>query len=1077
MGFANDKRARFALSAAVATATAAMTIGSGSIARADLYWDANDVTTGAGSATPTGTWGIDPFWSTDANGEVATAAWTPGETAVFSAGADATGAFAVTVDQTQTAAGIRFEEGDVTLTGGEIDLASPATVQVDAATARIDSILGGSAGLNKTGNGILTLGGVNTNSGLHTISAGTLRLGAAGVIADGAGVTVASGATFDLNNNNETIGALNGAGGIMLGSATLNVSGGGSFSGAIGGAGGFTKTGTANTLTLGGTNAYSGLTTISGGILSVSDTSNLGDGSGTNNIVFSGTAGTLKTTTGITTARNIALNVAGTINVDPSQTTTLNGVISGSSSLVKSGTGKLILTGTNTNTSSVQVTAGTLAITNASALGTTAGSTSVSNGATFELGEGLTVSEAFNTINGTGVGGVGAIRKTGNANSQISGTVTVASGANPSVISDGGTLTLAGTVFMGAAPGTSITYGGAGNITTTANAAAIGSGQGNKIFKTGSGTLNLNGNSSYDGGTVINGGTVVIDSDTTTVGNSARLGRYPAAFVANQVILDGGTLRQTIAGNAGNFVSPNRGIQIGGNGGTVDYASSGAGTVSIYSGIIGIVPGTVGDATLTKVGSLEFRYNGSATNDRSNTGYTKLVVQGGLFRLGDAIPFAGVNTELGFGAAPASPKADAIVLDGGAIGTSFGVTLNANRGVNVTNNGGILNLTAGSMTIPGVISGTGAIYVMGSGGATFGGANTYTGHTFIGSNNLTMVGSITPTTASSLSISSDANLGAVPASPDAGNVNIGTGTAAGTLIVTGDTTIDANRGLNLGAAGSTINVSSGKAAGYAGTLAGAGNLTKSGAGTLSLGGANTYAGNTTVSAGTLVLANADATHGGAIAVADGALAQAQAGLTKAVTVSTLNTNSSGKLDLTDNSMVIRGMTAPAVQALITSSYNGGHWDGPTGITSSTAAASTETSIGFASNGVLNLTSFKGVTGLTASDVLVKYTYAGDANLDGKVDIGDLGLLAGAWQQSGKVWVDGDFSYDGTVNIGDLGLLAGNWQKGVAPGQPLVALDVAMAQFAAFDGVAVPEPTGLALLGLAGAGLLGRRRRK
>ena len=85
--------------------------------------------------------------------------------------------------------------------------------------------------------------------------------------------------------------------------------------------------------------------------------------------------------------------------------------------------------------------------------------------------------------------------------------------------------------------------------------------------------------------------------------------------------------------------------------------------------------------------------------------------------------------------------------------------------------------------------------------------------------------------------------------------------------------------------------------------------------------------------------------------------------------------------------------------------------------------------------------------------------------------------AGAWQQSGRVWFDGDFTYNGTVDIGDLGLLAGNWQKGVAPGTPLEALDVAMAQFAAFDGVAVPEPTGLALLGVAAVGLLGRGRRR
>jgi glucose/arabinose dehydrogenase len=144
---------------------------------------------------------------------------------------------------------------------------------------------------------------------------------------------------------------------------------------------------------------------------------------------------------------------------------------------------------------------------------------------------------------------------------------------------------------------------------------------------------------------------------------------------------------------------------------------------------------------------------------------------------------------------------------------------------------------------------------------------------------------------------------------------------------------------------------------------------------------------------------------------------------------------SSSLDLTDNDMIIRGGSATAVRNLAASGYAGGAWNGP-GLRSSTAAADPNhaTALGVVSNASLNKTSFDGVTGLTSNDILVKYTYAGDANLDGQVDIGDLGLLAGAWQLSGKGWFDGDFTYNNTVDIGDLGLLAGNWQSGV--GNPL-----------------------------------------
>jgi hypothetical protein len=291
-----------------------------------------------------------------------------------------------------------------------------------------------------------------------------------------------------------------------------------------------------------------------------------------------------------------------------------------------------------------------------------------------------------------------------------------------------------------------------------------------------------------------------------------------------------------------------------------------------------------------------------------------------------------------------------------------------------------------------------------------------------------------------------------------------------------------------------------------GVLNGAGSpLTKIGTGTLILSnGSNSYgnqlSSDTKVTAGKLVIANVTAIPSTSLVVDNTAAptvpatAQYQPGLSTAVQMFTITAGTTagpnkGVVDLTDNSLVVNtfnntpgSMTAAQVQALLASGYNAGAWNGP-GINSSTAAADPNhaTSVGFADNTVLHQTSFKGLTldaaGVNANDILVKYTYAGDANLDGKVDIGDLGLLAGAWQQSGKVWFDGDFTYDGNVDIGDLGLLAGNWQKGVGSGQLLVSFDQAMAQFAAFDGVVVPEPASLSILAALGGLALGRRRHR
>ena len=163
------------------------------------YWDANGADPGAG-ATPTGTWGADSYWSTDTNGAVPTTAWTFADTAVFSAGNDATNPVTVFVSGTQTASSLTFEEGPVTLSGGTIAMwATPFTIAANA-NATIDSVLAGPQVLTKTGTGTLTLNGTNIYTHETIVSRGALVAGNAHALGTAlAGTTISDGATLGVS--------------------------------------------------------------------------------------------------------------------------------------------------------------------------------------------------------------------------------------------------------------------------------------------------------------------------------------------------------------------------------------------------------------------------------------------------------------------------------------------------------------------------------------------------------------------------------------------------------------------------------------------------------------------------------------------------------------------------------------------------------------------------------------------------------------------------------------------------------------------------------------------------------------
>jgi hypothetical protein len=209
---------------------------------------------------------------------------------------------------------------------------------------------------------------------------------------------------------------------------------------------------------------------------------------------------------------------------------------------------------------------------------------------------------------------------------------------------------------------------------------------------------------------------------------------------------------------------------------------------------------------------------------------------------------------------------------------------------------------------------------------------------------------------------------------------------------------------------------------------------------------------TKAGAGTLQLARVQADllniTGGNVTISGNGLANNSAGTS---VLSNLFVSAGATIDLKNNALIDNYTTPGTLADTIRQMIQSGR------ITTSLNADGH--ALGYADNATLGRSTFGGLS-VGTNSVLIGYTFAGDSNLDGKVNVLDFNALASNYgPTSGELWINGDFNYDGAVNTLDFTALSQNFNQSMS--SPSAAL-----------GAVVPEAT----LGLFAAPLILLRRR-
>ncbi len=670
-----------------------------------------------------------------------------------------------------------------------------------------------SGGLTKQGSGTLILAGNNTYTGGTTITGGTLALGVNDALASSGTVTLQGGGSFDLATFTNTVGQVTLEDGNISGTTGVLTSTAdydlrkGAVSGILAGGVGLNKT-TADTVSLSGANTFSGAVSVTGGTLAFDAAANLGDASVTNTLFVNGAT----------------LSYTGVTTVTLSASQVLSMGTSGATLDVAFGAGTLELTGGITTAAAAALTktgAGTVTVT---------GSTDLNGGAVTVSGG--TLNAGFTA---TGISGV-----------------TVASGAtlnlydNTTLALDVATLSLA----SGSSLGFDLNASGVNDVINLSGSPDITS------------LVSLNFNNL---GGMPTGATGIYDLINTTSGsfNAANfiLGLAPSGFnYSFSTVNTDQTLRLTTTpltlrywvGDVDGSWSTNSGP------GDTNWATDLAGTVDL-----GAPPGP-GD-------TLVF----SALNA---TGPTIITTLDDDFTV----------DSLRFSSNPASVTS--LTINQGTSGVLTLAPISSNNGITVGGNAGTITIVAplvvgadqtwgvvgtgangSSLVVSGDVTFTASVIKTGEGVLTLGGANSGAGGLTLTGGTLNLASATAPGTGT-LTINPGVTLDNTSGSALTLSNN-------NTLAVNGSFTFTGSDDLNLGTGALTLgnNAILSVAASQlivGGNISDGGNnhvLTKAGAGTLALNGANTHGGGTILGAGTLNIGNASALGTGAFTVAAGGI--------------------------------------------------------------------------------------------------------------------------------------------------------------------------------------------------------------